>query len=552
MKSNFWILCKYELKKLLPVKHRGRKLDLWGSAITLLITLLIAVAFIFFLNIIAESYVQVKVDKIKDPLARSAELLNLLYTGVIAALSIMCLVRMYKILCKNEETLIFLRLPVKPETIFLSKISVLTLEHYVRSLLLLVPVNIVVYLMLQPGPIYWLYSLIVWLFLPIIPLFIAAILILPCMKTVNFIVHKYPVMFVLVTLILVGAFLLYSELLAVVQTLLQTGTIKFLFNEAFVRFLQTLRKITYPANMFTDITLGIDLWIPLLAIIAFVLVSFLAVYFITKKLFYTMLYKDDQRKSGQSTAKRYRRCSPLLALLKKEFISVFRNPGHMFSYFAIATAMPVMAYCCYTLFESLILNAIGLSMNFPLALFVVLTFSVLTNTFCATNITRDGLSFLASKMFPVRPFGILLSKVIFCMIVSTLSVVVSAGILTAFTSVGILDGVAVALIGTVFSAAQIFVATKLDLNNAHLASGRAASERAADKTVAKVIFFGLLLSTGAGVCSMIAFAFSGISEGVANGVLSYLLPSAIAALYLLMAVLYYRHRMEERFVNLVA
>ena len=552
MKNNFWILCKYELKKTVPIGHKGKKKDFLGNFISIFITLAIAVAFIFFLNIIAESYVEVKINKVRDPLARSAEFLNLLYTLIIVALSIMCLERMRKILSKSKENEIFLRLPLKPETIFLSKMTVLMLENYVMSLLLLVPANIVVYMMLKPAFTYWLYSLIVWILLPIIPLFIAAALIIPYLKLVDFLIHKYPVMFILVTALLIGSFWIYSRILSIVQSLLETGTIKFLFNERFITFLQKLRKYTYPANMFTDITLDINKLIPLLFIISIVIVSFLLVYFITKKLFYSTLYKNDRRKQGVSKSLTYRKLPASLSLIKKEFISVFRNPGYMFSYFAIATAMPVMVYCCYTLFESLILNALGITISFSLALFIVLVFGVLTNTFCATNISRDGLSALTSKIYPVRPSRIILSKVIFCMAVSSLSVIISIVILCCATSLTALDGLIVAVLGIIFSAAQIFIATRMDLNNAHVASGPVEAERAANKTVAKVIFIGLLLSTFVGVASLIISVFFGVEEGGFNALLIYGIPSFVSLTYMLLAMKYYRHKIEESFYNLVA
>lgn len=552
MKNIFLTLCKYEFKKILPTHRKGKKRDFTGYIISLFITLAIAGVFVFLLNIIAENYVDVKINKVRDPLARSAEFLNLLYTAIIIAMSIICLERIRKILSRNKEREIFLRLPVKPETIFLSKIAVLMIENYVMSLLLLVPANIVVYFMLEQGVIYWVYTFIVWLFLPIIPMFIAAILAIPYIKLIDFIIHKYSVMFVMVTSLLIGSFLIYSNLLSVVQSLLETGTIKFLFNENFIYFMQRLREITYPANLFTNISLGIELLYPLLIVMLFVIISFIFIYFITKQLFYSTLYRNDRRKLGISKTAKIKKLSPAMSLIKKEFISVFRDPGYMFSYFAIATAMPVMVYCCYTLFETLVYNAIGLSIDFSLALFIVLVFSVLTNTFCATNITRDGLSALTSKVFPVKPSRIMLSKVIFCMVVSLLSVAVSVIILVCATSLGILDGIVVAMLSGVFSVAQIFLATRLDLNHARVASGPVEAERVTSITVAKVIFVGLILSTSAGVCSLLMSMLSAVSNGFVVRVLSYLTPSFIVVVYLLISMTYYRRNIEKSFDSLVA
>lgn len=552
MRSSFWTLCVYEFKKTLPSVRRGEKKDLFANLISIAVTLSMAVAFVFFLNIIAENYVEIKVNKVRDPLARGAELLNLFYTAIIISLSAVCLERIRKILSHSKEKEIFLRLPVKPETIFLSKMTVLMLETYVMSLLLIIPSNIVIYLVLRPGFMYWVYSLIVWLLLPMIPMFVASALIIPYIRLIDEVTQSYSFLFCVVTTLLIGAFWVYSKLLSVIQALLETGSIRFLFNADFINFVQKLRKITYPANLFTEITLGIDVLVPLITVIVIVIAAFIAVYAITKDLFYSTLYKNDVRQLGVTVNKKPRRLSPAVALIKKEFITVFRDPGHMFSYFSIATAMPVMVYCCYTLFESLLINAIGVSMNFSLALLIVLVFGVLTNTFCATNVTRDGLSALVFKMFPVKPSRIMLSKVIFCMTVSSLSAILSSALLVYSTSLELFDGVVVAALGVVFSTAQIFVATRLDLNNARVSSGPAEAERAANKTIAKVVFIGLMLSTLAGVFSVLCSMMSSMVGAEYGNILSYALPAVISLGYLLAAMIYYRRHIEKSFYNLVA
>ena len=214
--------------------------------------------------------------------------------------------------------------------------------------------------------------------------------------------------------------------------------------------------------------------------------------------------------------------------------------------------MPVMVYCCYTMFESLILNAIGLRIDFSLALFIVLIFSVLTNTFCATNVTRDGVSALTSKIFPIRPSRLMLAKVVFCLLVSSLSVVISATLLILATSLTIWDGLVVGALAIVFSAAQIFIATRLDLNNARLASGALEAEKAANKTIAIVILWGMLLSAVAGIASLVVSMFSAEVQGNLNAVLTYAIPSVVAIGYLAFAMLYYRRNIEESFYKLIA
>ena len=378
------------------------------------------------------------------------------------------------------------------------------------------------------------------------------------MKIVDFLMRKYFLLFAVITSALVGAFIVYSKLLTVVQSLLETGSVRFLFNEQFITLLQTLRIYTYPANIFADMCLGINSDIPVVAIVGIAAVLIIAVCLVVKTMFYSMLYKNDKRKQGNSKGRPLTRSSAGAALIRKEFINVSRTPEHMFSYFSIAAAMPVMVYSCYTMFCSLIEHALGVKVDFSLALLIVLVFGVLTNTFCATNVSRDGLSALSTKIYPVSPSKIMSAKVTFCMIVSSASVILSAVILILTTTLGLVNGIAVAIFGIVFSVAQILIATRLDLNHAHGASGPRETERAAERTTTKVVSIGLIFATIVGVGSLVISLFMGSLESLLGTVsilsfdASYLVPFAITVVYLGLAMFYYNFGIEESFYNLVS
>lgn len=553
MRSNFLTLCEYELRKAVGLSgSKNKKKDFIGSFISIVITVGIAVAFVFFLSIIANNYAEVKINKVSDPLSRAAEFMNFTYTAIIIVLTLVSLERMRKVFTKSRESEVFLRLPISPTTLFMSKMIVIIAETYVVALVLLVSNCLIISGMIETGASFWINSGITFLVLPIIPICISALLIVPYMKLVDFLMHKYLLLFAVVTTGLVGAFIIYSRLLLVVQSLLETGSVKFLFNEQFIGFMQTLRLITYPANILTDINLGINVGVPLGIIIGVAAVLIVIVFMIVRTMFYSTLYKDDKRRKGSSDGRDFVKTSVGSALIRKEFINVSRTPEHMFSYFAIAAAMPIMVYSCYTMFYSLIEHALGLKVDFALALLVVLVFGVLTNTFCATNVSRDGLSALSTKIYPVDASKIMGAKVIFCMIVSSVSVLFSALLLMILTPLGVVNALAVAVFGIMFSAAQIFIATRLDLNNAHVASGPLETERAAEKTTTKVVTIGLICALIVGVSSLVMSMLLGSAENASGFGMSYIVPFIITVVYLVSAILYYSINMERSFYNLAS
>ncbi len=555
----FMILFKHELKMLFPsiVVGKKKKYDIFGFVLSLLITLFIASVFIMLVARIAKGYVDVRVDKIIDPSKRAVELLNVLYLFVIVLMVIGCTRKMSGVLAERKNKEIYLRLPVKHQNLFLSKLIALMIWTLMLGFSLILPINIIIYLVLKPTFVFWLKTVFTLVAIPMIVFGISTILLIPYIKIVDFLKNKYLWIFIILSGALIGTFLLYSQFLEIIQLLLETGSIKFLFNKGFVTTLQTMLKWAYPSNCFAHVMIGDKFILPLITILLFVGLSIALTYFVSNKLFNVTLYKSEQERKVGKPKTDYHQNKPMVSLIKKEFVNVYRNPKHLFSYFTIALAMPVMVYCCYTLFDSLITNSFGIEITFSLALLVLLMFSVLTNTFCATNITRDGVSFLKIKSLPLKPTHIMLSKVLFCGIVSTLSIIASIAVLVAFTGVTIVDGLLCSLIVIVFSYSQILIATRLDLNHTRFLSTTVEAETTSSKTITKVVVLGLVLALLMGIVSLLIYIMSQGSalQFVQNlhlrKIYSYIWPAIISVLYLLYAIIYYNYKVNKSFDALV-
>lgn len=550
--GKFGILFRHELKMQFPWKpQRGKRVDILGSLLSVLMILFIAFVFVSLLSTVASNYVLVKLNKVYAPIERMRELLNLCYSIVIVALVMTYLESMRKTLTDKTHKDLFLRLPVKQQTIFVSKLAALMIRNYILALLLIVPLNIIFYISVELPFTFWIMTFFIWLLLPMTSFLIATALLVPYIKVLEFISNRYVLMFLSITAIIIGAFWLYSGFLQVVQSLLETGSIKFLFNSDFIRTLQTLLVWTYPANCFADMALGENLLRAFAIPIFIAAVAIFVLYFVAKALFYATLYKNDNKRQVGKKPRRTVKHSPLISLIKKEFICIFREPKNLFSYFAIAASMPVMVYCCYTLFESLIVNMLGLTVTFPLAILVLLIFTILTNTFCATNITRDGAAALKVKMFPLKASTLLLAKVLLCSVVSSLSIVISLVVLVITSPLLWYDALFCGAIAIVFSVAQIFIATRMDLNGAKLTSSAVEMQSRSNKTIAKVVTLGIVLALIVGIISVVCYIFSEVKgidflENLSiKQYYAYLIPALISAIYFTVAVFYYSHKIDK-------
>ena len=549
--SDLKTLVKYEMKLQFPYKRKNEKVDIVGSVLSFIMTACIIAVLVYLVSTIAINYVLVEINKTPDPNSRALEFMNLFYLIVIGAMSLLGVEKMRKSICEKKNKEVFLRLPVKPQTIFLSKILVLLMVFYVMTILLVVPINVIFFIAIKPGAIYWLNTAITALIFPIVPFLISSVLIIPYIKIIDFLKDKYALIFILLSAILMGAFLLYSKVLMIVQTLLETGNIRFLFNEELTTNLQNILKFSYPSNSLASISLGIDMGKSIAILIAVVAVAGMIIYFITNSLFNITLYKNEIKKSKYKRVEGYKENNQMISLIKREFITIFRDSKNMFSYFAISSAMPIMVYCCYTLFSSLIYNTIGINIEFALALLIILIFSVLTNTFCSTNISRDGVAFLKMKSLPVKASKVLWAKVLFCSIISSAAVIISIVILSFMTDLNFINGLVCAILGCAFSIAQILIATRLDLNHAKLSLSSVEIERESSKTIAKVVFLGLMVSLIVGLAAVVLTVFAKTDDAVYASVLTYLCPAIICASYFGFGLLYFSYKVENRYTNFV-
>ena len=130
--------------------------------------------------------------------------------------------------------------------------------------------------------------------------------------------------------------------------------------------------------------------------------------------------------------------------------------------------------------------------------------------------------------------------------VSSLSIIVAIVVLVVSAGLAPLDALVLAFIALSFSLAQIFVATRMDLGAARLSSSLQEMRSANNITVAKVITLGLLLALVAGLASLVSYVFSlgstvsFIKELGLTVAHAYVLPALVSALYLVLAVAYYR------------
>jgi hypothetical protein len=166
----------------------------------------------------------------------------------------------------------------------------------------------------------------------------------------------------------------------------------------------------------------------------------------------------------------------------------------------MAVTLPFMVYTCSSILQTMIETLTIIDCNYSLAIFVVSIFSILTNTFCTTNISRDGRMFGIMKTLPIAIEKIIGVKILFCSIVSFVSVLVSCIVLYVSGFLSLEYSFITFIIGFMFSLVQIIYATRKDMKYPTFPTNNQEEITEGNSNMSTLILVGLIttLITGGG------------------------------------------------------
>lgn len=205
----------------------------------------------------------------------------------------------------------------------------------------------------------------------------------------------------------------------------------------------------------------------------------------------------------------------MASLMYKEFIVILRTPSYAFQYFATTFTLPLMVYVCVNLMQSMMKSLTVVQCDYEIAIFVISMFAVLTNTFCTTNVSRDGKMLGMLKTLPIEGKTVIWSKILFCLAVSEFSILASSVVLLAVGYLNWWQTIVIFVFASLLSFAEIAFATRKDLAKPNLPDSDREEVEEGNNTISAVIFLGLIVSIimGAGAVALsLILSIAGTSE----------------------------------------
>lgn len=315
----------------------------------------------------------------------------------------------------SKDVEFLLPLPLKPINIVLAKFNVMLISEYITEIItFVVPFAVYGYLT-QASLAFYIYSILVFLFLPIIPMLISILIIVVIMRFTKFLNNKDIVQYLSVglTIVIVIAmqFMTTSSNevtdFMVANKMIEINGLADVVSEYFFTVKQATIAITKVESVEAIKNL---LWLGVESIVAYILVAFaVSKVYIKTAIYSTVSGQKTKKKKGNNFVQK----SVGLTYIKKEMKILFRNPVFFLQcvlpsiLFPIIFSIPLYRTMTEAGTEELsaLKNALTEVFDNSMGIGIVLAiinFLYMFNFISVTSISRDGENAIFMKYIPVK------------------------------------------------------------------------------------------------------------------------------------------------------
>lgn len=544
--KNFKILLKKDYRERLS-NLKNTKKDITGVVLSVLLTIFVVGIFVFAFSYFTNTYSSVKIGYLTNKVDRVFEILTIFYMLLFILLTFMGIFKLNKNLV-DSGNLTLLSMPITPFQIFMSKIFGVYTDLAFTSLVISLPVFMLLIIqgLLNIGTIFL--AILFAALIPFMALFMSSIFTIPFYFLRRWLNRHVVVQLITYCIFMIGAFLVYSIFLHFIKGLMESGQITFFFNQETVLKISKLCKYIFPINIFSSLIMGRGIVLNILLLTLFLVGSIAGCFFIGKSIFTLVQHNKIGTKNDVIVKKPIKKIKgKTISLMGKEFLNVLRTPSYAFNYFAIILSLPLMVVITSSLMSSMMQELTLLNCNFEIVLCAISMYSIVLNSFCANNISRDGKFLNLLKTFPIGSKRVVFSKILFCSITTFISIIISGIAVIISGIISPIKVFAVIIICCALNFGVICLATRKDLNTT--------KNKIGDENISStnfLIFWGLIFS----VClTVVSFVISLYLQTRFNLLVSNLISSAVifgmSMAVVGISLIYLLKNLDEKFKEII-
>lgn len=375
-------------------------------------------------------------------------------------------------------------LPIKPSYILGSKFVTLMISEYLTSLPIILPFIYIYGTKGGEGLLYWIYSFVLVITLPIIPLVLSSILIMIFMKYTNVGAKKDLMRIVGASLFIVAMIYIQMKIQGIAQKALLQGD-DFLLN--IVNDSSLLVKklgLGFPPSQWGALSLSnssnILGLINLLAFIGVGVISFFIMIFLSEGLFFGGLIGNievsaSKGKSGKKLSLKdsAKETKPYIALAKKEIVMLFKTPVYLMNAVGGVIVVPILLVMTSMTggdeslgsFLKLIESKPDFVSLVGIGFIVVLG---MLNSIGSTTFSREGKNFWIQRTLPIKAEDQIIGRVLSSLVVQVLGIIALLGSLAFIIEIDISTIILIATLGLLGSIPMTQIGMVIDIIRPYL------------------------------------------------------------------------------------
>ncbi len=403
-----------------------------------------------------------------------ATVVTVLFTFIQLMSIFSCMTGLSKTLYHGGDNVILLILPVPQNMVFLSKLAVYYVFELKRNLTLTVPLFLAYGLVNGAVVAYYPWMLFCFLFVSLLPVAIGAVLSIPAFyipKILSrFAVVKYAVILAAAAGVTVGAFYLVGLIPENINLLGQWGSI----TSSIRRFLDSFAKVFAPWHYLNLMMVGGSLAIArnpitMSGIVAFfvnfgVCMVLIALSFFSARILFlkmTASANDGEIRSKKNRPNRVH--SKWTSAFSEDLLRNVRSGKALWRSFIEFFVPAFLLFALNRIYAAMNTSLSGQTMTSAFNILVLLVTVLTANGFLAHVYSRDGAARNILKTRPVDFRVLLVSRLVFRAIMSTLSVIVAVLLYHLISKCSAMQSISFAVMAVALNLAHIFLCGEIDV-----------------------------------------------------------------------------------------
>ena len=333
---------------------------------------------------------------------------------------------------------ILVPLPIKSSHILGSKFVTLMVSEYLTSLPIILPFILMYGIKGNEGILYWLYSTLLVLSIPVLPLIISSILVMVFMKYTNIKGKKDAIRIIGTTIFIFIMVYFQLKMQNIIQKGLMDGGDFFLKLANDSDFLVKRLGLIFPPSMWGTLSLsnyknlaGLSY---LLLLLVISIIGYIIMIFLSERLFFDGLIGNMEVSTSKRKGKKdidikdnIKVTKPYMAIARKEVIMLYKTPVYLLNSIGGVIIIPIIMVVSVVTGNESLAPLKNLIEHYPsyivLAAIGMITILGVLNSIGSTTFSREGKNFWIQRVLPIRVEDQIIGRIISSLLIQILGVI---------------------------------------------------------------------------------------------------------------------------------